>query len=300
MIKDNIDFLLVTESKLDETFPHGQFRIEGYARPFRLDRTRNGGGLIIFVRDDLTCRELKPRVLFPDLECTFLELRVRQTKWLILVGYNPHKEKISEFLEKISKELDKLVPKYENLLMLGDWNSSVNEHSMREFCEMYALENLIKENTCFKSTENPSAIDIILTNKKNSFQNSTVVETGLSDFHKMTVTVMKKFFKKKDPIIIKYHDRKNFNAVNFREDIRSQISCRDEISCEGLQTILANSYLQHAPLKTKRLRANNAPFMDKSLSQAFLKRSQLKNKKQKDPTQENIEAFKKQRNFSLT
>ena len=229
MIKDNIDFLLVTESKLDETFPHGQFRIEGYARPFRLDRTRNGGGLIIFVRDDLTCRELKPRVLFPDLECTFLELRVRQTKWLILVGYNPHKEKISEFLEKISKELDKLVPKYENLLMLGDWNSSVNEHSMREFCEMYALENLIKENTCFKSTENPSAIDIILTNKKNSFQNSTVVETGLSDFHKMTVTVMKKFFKKKDPIIIKYHDRKNFNAVNFREDIRSQISCRDEI-----------------------------------------------------------------------
>ena len=300
MIKDNIDFLLVTESKLDETFPHGQFRIEGYARPFRLDRTRNGGGLIIFVRDDLTCRELKPRVLFPDLECTFLELRVRQTKWLILVGYNPHKEKISEFLEKISKELDKLVPKYENLLMLGDWNSSVNEHSMREFCEMYALENLIKENTCFKSTENPSAIDIILTNKKNSFQNSTVVETGLSDFHKMTVTVMKKFFKKKDPIIIKYHDRKNFNAVNFREDIRSQISCRDEISCEGLQSILANSYLQHAPLKTKRLRANNAPFMDKSLSQAFLKRSQLKNKKQKDPTQENIEAFKKQRNFSLS
>ena len=54
MIKDNIDFLLVTESKLDDTFPHGQFQIEGYARPIRLDRTRNGGGLIIFVRDDHT------------------------------------------------------------------------------------------------------------------------------------------------------------------------------------------------------------------------------------------------------
>ena len=59
MIKDNIDFLLVTESKLDDTFPHGQFQIEGYARPIRLDRTRNGGGLIIFIRDDLTCKELE-------------------------------------------------------------------------------------------------------------------------------------------------------------------------------------------------------------------------------------------------
>ena len=89
-----------------------------------------------------------------------------------------------------------------------------------------------------------------------------VVETGLSDFHKMTVTVMKKFFKKKEPIIVKYHDRKNFDAIKFREDIRNQIASRGKMSCDGLQSILADSYLQHAPIKIKRLRANNAPFMD--------------------------------------
>ena len=55
MIKDNLDFLVITESKLDDTFPHGQFRIEGFARPIRLDRCRNGGGVIIFVREDLVC-----------------------------------------------------------------------------------------------------------------------------------------------------------------------------------------------------------------------------------------------------
>ena len=92
MIKDNIDFLLITESKIDDTFPRGHFQIEGYARPIRLDRTRNGGGLIIFVRDDLTCKELRPRVLYPELECTFLELRVRQSKWLVVVA-TIHKKK---------------------------------------------------------------------------------------------------------------------------------------------------------------------------------------------------------------
>ena len=81
IIKDNVDFLLITESKLDDTFPVGQFQIEGFTRPIRLDRTRSGGGIIIFVRDDLTCNELKPRVLFPELECTFFEMRIRQSKW---------------------------------------------------------------------------------------------------------------------------------------------------------------------------------------------------------------------------
>ena len=197
MVQDSIDFLLITESKIDDTFPHGQFQVQGFTRPIRLDRNRNGGGLIMFIRDDLTCKELKPRTLFPELECTFLEIRIRQCKWLIVVGYNPHKEGIGNFLDKIGTELDKLLPEYENLLMLGDWNSSVNEENMREFCETYSLENLVKEPTCFKSIDNPSSIDIILTNKKHCFQNTKVIETGLSDFHKMTVTVMKKYFKKK-------------------------------------------------------------------------------------------------------
>jgi exonuclease III len=299
MIKESIDFLLVTESKIDDTFPHGQFQIEGFSRPIRLDRNRNGGGIIVFIRDELTCREIKPRVLYPELECTFLELRIRQSKWLLVVGYNPHKDNIGKFLRNISRELDKLIPKYENLLMLGDWNSSVKEQDMGEFCDMYMLENLIKEPTCFKNIENPSSIDVILTNKKHSFQNTMVVETGLSDFHKMTVTVMKKYFKKKDPIKITYHDKRNFDAVKFREKIRTQISNRGKMCIDDLQGILASTYLEDAPLKTKVLRGNNAAFMDRELSKAFMKRAQLKNKKQKNPTQDNIEAFKKQRNYCV-
>ena len=55
---------------------------------------------------------------------------------------------------------------------------------------------LIKEPTCNKNPENLSFADLILTNKPKCFQNSFLVETGLSDFHRMTVTVMKTFFKK--------------------------------------------------------------------------------------------------------
>ena len=44
LISGNIDILLITETKLDNSFPEAQFHIEGFASPYRLDRNANGGG----------------------------------------------------------------------------------------------------------------------------------------------------------------------------------------------------------------------------------------------------------------
>ena len=77
---------------------------------------------------------------------------------------------------------------------MGDFNTEVTQTSMKVFCDSYEFKNLVKDATCYKNTENPSCIDLILTNNLSSFQNSGVVETGLYDFHKVTVTVMKTTF----------------------------------------------------------------------------------------------------------
>ena len=45
-MKGNIDTLLVSETKIDDNFPTGNFLIEGFSTPYRLDRSSNGGGLI--------------------------------------------------------------------------------------------------------------------------------------------------------------------------------------------------------------------------------------------------------------
>ena len=82
---------------------------------------------------------------------------------------------------------------YDNILLLGDFNSSVHEKNMEDFCEMHDLEHLIEEPTCFKSASYRSCIDVMLTNRKNNFQGSMTLGTGLSDHHKMTITVLKTF-----------------------------------------------------------------------------------------------------------
>ena len=53
-IKSNIDVLLVSETKIDDSFPIGNFLIDGFSSPYRLDRNSNGGGLMLFVREDIS------------------------------------------------------------------------------------------------------------------------------------------------------------------------------------------------------------------------------------------------------
>ena len=300
LIKDNVDLLMVSETKVDNTYPTDQFKIEGYSKPFRLDRDRHGGGLMIYSRDDLPCHELKAHELPSDIECIFLEMRIRKSKWLVIGGYNPHKRNIANFLSHIGTGLDKYLPMYENILLLGDWNSAVNEKEMKEFCEMYNLENLIKEPTCYKSAENPSSIDIMLTNKKLSFQNSMTLETGLSDFHKLTITVLKRYFKKKDPITINYRDLRSFDALKFRKDIQNQLEQIGELSIDDFKHVFTSTWNNHVPFKKKVVRANNAPFMNRTLSKAFMHRSKLKNKYHKSPTVANKKSYTKHRNFCVS
>ena len=96
--------------------------------------------------------------------------------------------------------------------------------NLKDFCNLYLLKNLIKKPTCFKNPENPKTIDLILTNRPRSFCNSDTLETGLSDFHKLTVTVLKTFFKKQSPKVISYRNYKNFSEDLFRNDLINEIS----------------------------------------------------------------------------
>ena len=68
-IKGHIDVLMVSETKLDDTFPVGQFLIEGFHSPFRFDRNKNGGGIMLYVREDIPAKLLSHD--FPFTESFF-------------------------------------------------------------------------------------------------------------------------------------------------------------------------------------------------------------------------------------
>ena len=76
----------------------------------------------------------------------------------------------------------------------------------------YNAKNIVKEKTCFKNIENPSCINVIVTNSGHSFQNTNMISTRLSDFHKMVLTVLKSTFQKSKLREIIYRDYSKFDS----------------------------------------------------------------------------------------
>jgi len=173
---------------------------------------------------------------------------------------------------------------------------------MKIFCDLYDLDNLIKQPTCYKNACNPSSIDVMLTNRKKSFKNSVAIETGLSDHHKMIITVLNVHCKKNEPTKRKYRSYKTFDNTEFNNILKLNLELFDKetMSYEDFHEILMRVLDEQAPLKTKMVRANNAPFMTKRLSKEIMHRSRLKNNFNSNPTDENKRLYKKQRNLCVS
>ena len=112
--KGNVDVLMISETKLDESFPSMQFSIDGY-NIFRSDRNTKEGGILVYVRDDIPCKLIPMRN--STIEGFFIELKLRQKKWLLCCSYNPHRKFISNHLSDIGRNLDLLSTYYDNILL---------------------------------------------------------------------------------------------------------------------------------------------------------------------------------------
>ena len=88
-VSQNLDILMVAETKTDDSFPKEQFHIEGYADPLRLDRNGEGGGLLVHVKSDITMRQLKSFKFEIDMECICFEINLRGKKWVLFSIYRP-------------------------------------------------------------------------------------------------------------------------------------------------------------------------------------------------------------------
>ena len=156
---------------------------------------------------------------------------------------------IESHLLCLSRSIDSLSSKYENIILLGDFNSCMDDSPMIGFCETYKLRNLVKHPTCLKNPENPSCKDLLLTNNPLSFQTTTVTETGLFDFHKMMVAVMKMHFPKMKPRVFRYQKYKTFNndaSVNIlQQEPAKQKKVSDEKGQDAFSEICTDVLGKH-------------------------------------------------------
>ena len=78
---------------------------------------------------------------------------------------------------------------------------------------------MIKEPTCYKNLDNPTCVDLVLTNCPKNFQESPTLETGLSDFQKMVLTVFKSEAPNLTPRVVSYRKHKHFDSDKFKWEV---------------------------------------------------------------------------------
>ena len=139
-------------------------------------------------------------------------------------------------------------------------------------------------------------------NNKSTKRNITILGDSLtkdSDHHKMVITVLKTFFTKLKPCIVKYRSYTNLDEDSFKSELNQSLHSSNKLNMnyDDFKQIFMRVLNRHAPMKEKTIRGNNAPFMNKSLSKSIMVRSKLKNSYNNFPTEENKGLYNKQRNY---
>ena len=89
----------------------------------------------------------------------------------------------------------------------------------------------------------------------------------------MILTILKTSFPKSGPKKIIYKNYKNYNSNSFKSDLKKQLKCTE--SYESFENVFLDVLQRYAPLKTKVVRANHAPYMNKTLRKPIMKMSEL-------------------------
>ena len=121
-----MDVLVLTETKLDDSVPNAQFSEDGFSEPFRSDRNRKGGRIMIYIRENIPSKILEKHNFSDDIEGLFAELNFRKVKWLLFGTYHPPSQNdVYHF-----NQLDKAIDTYNNcdkILLIGDLNAESSE-----------------------------------------------------------------------------------------------------------------------------------------------------------------------------
>ena len=139
---------------------------------------------------------------------------------------------------------------------------------------------------------------MILTNRPRSFHHTSLIEAGMTDCHKLILSLFRAFFKRIPAKTIEYRNYSKCSPEAFLHELDQEhnkgIICNSQDKQHDLFSDIFRTILDHhAPLKTKSIRGNQAKFMTKELSKSIMNKSRFKNRYLKWPSRENFLAYKK-------
>ena len=279
-----VDLLVVSESKLDSTFPDAQFNVAGFCI-YRQDYTASSGGLLVYMRSDIAHPHLvQLEINMGGFESMCIEVNNNKSRRVYVCIYKHPSVSDSIFLKYLSQMADKRLTMCPDIVFIGDMNCCPKKSdTIEEFCEIYNLKNLITSPTCHKG-RSPTILDIILVSQPKRFSESLNCECPLSDVHNIVGGATKQYAPFQKPRKIYYRSYKNFDDNKFIRDISNVPLHVGEIfdDIDDLSwftsSLIIDVINEHAPVTSKILKRASVPYMNSKLRKAIYRRNMAQNK----------------------
>ena len=216
----HVDYLALSESKLDDSFPIAQFPAHDYSL-YRQDVSSSSGGLLVYVRADLPHRRLNhAEINVEGFESLCMEITVGKTTTILSCIYKHPKLKNDVFKCYLSNMADSALRTHSDPVLLGDMNCCPTKTTViQDFCDIYGCTNLITEPTCHKS-DISTLLGVILVTNPHKYLDTLNSECNISDFHNIIGAATRRFAPSLKPHRIVYRSYKSFNDADFLFDVQ--------------------------------------------------------------------------------
>jgi exonuclease III len=284
----NFDIFCITESWLDSTISNSEIQVDGYDI-IRRDRNRNGGGVALYVNENITYK-VREDLSLDNIECLWVEVPGCEDKTpiLVCVMYRPPSAD-SEYYEHMIDCLSRAVAENNDILVLGDLNydykldDNLNTNPINYLENLFMLTQLITEPTRV-TLKKSSTLDIILTSMPNNHKITGVYKVSLSD-HYMTYTIVSRKTGEHKHKSVKFRDYKNFNIDDYIDDIDrcpALNSIHENTNVDNAWDIWFSNFMnicdKHAPMRECRVKDRCNPWITPEIIKMMYKRDYLHRK----------------------
>lgn len=304
-----LDIIGVSETFIKSHTPNNLFKINGYMF-FHKDRSAKcGGGVGIYVRDQLKAKRIKLPQDIIQPEIIFIEVTVKNSKIAIGVLYKPPKIPYGVFA-LLHETLAYVTTKYPHTIIVGDFNTnylvpnslSVNFLQLN-VAEPFGLTQIIDKPTRITETTS-TLIDLAFVSNANNVKTCGVVDVpGISDhcLIYMAYSIKKPKFQ---PTMITRRDFRNFSEEMFKKDCEiapwGNIFAVEDTDLDKQVTVLENIFqsiiTKHAPYRTFKVKHPPSPWLNKNLKKLMNERDAYKNTFNINKKQETYDTYKILRN----
>ena len=220
--KSDFDIFCVSETWLHEYMKDDEIHIPGY-NIFRRDRiTGVGGGVCIYVKENIN---LRTDLMFENIEAIWAEIRQGDSKYLVSCIYRPPSA-TTEYYERIVDMFESARMTEYPVISLGDLNFDYVMNETLSTIPIYYIETAYKMRQLIDQQtrvddKTSSILDVILTSHPELHRKSAVLKYTMSD-HFLIYTHIK-FKDTKSPMgdhnTVRFRDLKNFDAEIFAHDL---------------------------------------------------------------------------------